>query len=89
MLNKVIKRPSQLLKYKIISYVHGYLYCIFCLLGVDDNPCALNCMPKYERFAKTLREKVVDGTRCDKSTYDMCVDGVCVVCRSLVVYKVT
>ena len=34
-------------------------------------------MPKGEFYSKTLEEKFADGTGCDKTTYNMCVDGVC------------
>ena len=51
----------------------------FHFLGALDNPCSLSCMPKNEFFYQTFKEKVVDGTRCTEHSYDMCVDGVCMV----------
>ncbi|XP_026315034.1 papilin isoform X7 [Hyposmocoma kahamanoa] len=41
------------------------------------NPCELNCMPKGGRFYYRHKEKVVDGTRCNDESYDVCVDGTC------------
>ena len=43
------------------------------------NKCELNCMPRGERFYYRHRRKVVDGTRCDDSGTDVCVDGQCLV----------
>ena len=51
----------------------------FHFLGALDNPCSLSCMPKNEFFYQTFKEKVDDGTRCTEHSYDMCVDGVCMV----------
>ena len=36
-------------------------------------------MPKREYFYRRLAEKVVDGTKCDIDSYDICVDGRCEV----------
>ncbi|XP_047512868.1 uncharacterized protein LOC125054801 [Pieris napi] len=42
-----------------------------------SNPCELNCMPRGERFYYRHKLKVVDGTRCNDETFDVCVDGTC------------
>ncbi|XP_059480274.1 papilin isoform X2 [Neocloeon triangulifer] len=41
------------------------------------NRCALNCMPRGERFFNRFENKVADGTRCDDENPDVCVDGKC------------
>ncbi|XP_045527734.1 papilin isoform X3 [Pieris brassicae] len=41
------------------------------------NPCELNCMPRGERFYYRHKLKVVDGTRCNEDSFDVCVDGNC------------
>ncbi|PZC74553.1 hypothetical protein B5X24_HaOG207687 [Helicoverpa armigera] len=41
------------------------------------NPCELNCMPHGERFYFRHKLKVVDGTRCNEDSFDVCVDGRC------------
>ncbi|CAG0888031.1 unnamed protein product [Darwinula stevensoni] len=41
------------------------------------NKCELNCMPQGERFYYRHGRKVIDGTRCDDESLDVCVDGVC------------
>ncbi|CAF4798136.1 unnamed protein product [Pieris macdunnoughi] len=42
-----------------------------------SNPCELNCMPRGERFYYRHKLKVVDGTRCNEESFDVCVDGTC------------
>lgn len=41
------------------------------------NPCELNCMPIGERFYYRHKNKVIDGTRCNDESFDVCVDGKC------------
>ncbi|XP_061384586.1 papilin isoform X3 [Danaus plexippus] len=41
------------------------------------NPCELNCMPRGERFYYRQKAQVIDGTRCNDESFDVCVDGVC------------
>ena len=36
-------------------------------------------MPKNEFFYDKFKDKVIDGTRCNDDTYNMCADGVCKV----------
>lgn len=36
-------------------------------------------MPKGERFYHTHKAKVIDGTRCNDESLDVCVDGQCQV----------
>ncbi|CAH2045947.1 unnamed protein product, partial [Iphiclides podalirius] len=41
------------------------------------NPCELNCMPRGERFYYRQKDKVIDGTRCNDESFDVCVSGTC------------
>ncbi|KAF9807223.1 hypothetical protein SFRURICE_008616 [Spodoptera frugiperda] len=41
------------------------------------NPCELNCMPNAERFYFQIKKSVIDGTRCNDDSFDVCVAGVC------------
>lgn len=50
------------------------------------NPCELNCMPRGERFYYRHKSKVIDGTRCNDHSVDVCVDGQCQVCDSVVFF---
>lgn len=43
------------------------------------NPCELNCMPHAERFYFRHKKSVIDGTRCNDDSFDVCVAGVCQV----------
>ncbi|KAK7484024.1 hypothetical protein BaRGS_00024759, partial [Batillaria attramentaria] len=41
------------------------------------NPCALYCIAKGTRTVVRLAPKVLDGTRCRYSAFDMCISGKC------------
>ncbi|XP_050088784.1 papilin-like [Anopheles aquasalis] len=41
------------------------------------NKCELHCMPISEDFNYLHRPKVIDGTRCNNVSNDVCVDGAC------------
>ena len=41
--------------------------------------CSLVCRVKHHNFTKMLAPKVLDGTRCNKFTKDMCIAGKCEV----------
>ena len=51
------------------------------------NKCALNCLAKGEQFFYRHAAKVVDGTRCDADSLDVCVDGKCMVSNPIVEYR--
>uniref|UniRef100_A0A1I7RSD0 Papilin n=1 Tax=Bursaphelenchus xylophilus TaxID=6326 RepID=A0A1I7RSD0_BURXY len=42
-----------------------------------SNKCELTCKPHNESFYYKWADKVVDGTRCDQTSDDICVDGIC------------
>ncbi|CAH0689994.1 unnamed protein product [Spodoptera exigua] len=42
-----------------------------------QNPCELACKPRDERFYFRHKPQVVDGTRCNDDSFDVCVNGVC------------
>ncbi|KAL3985162.1 Kunitz/Bovine pancreatic trypsin inhibitor domain family protein [Acanthocheilonema viteae] len=41
------------------------------------NKCELTCKPDNANFYYKWADKVIDGTRCDHRTNDICVEGVC------------
>uniref|UniRef100_A0A914X678 Uncharacterized protein n=1 Tax=Plectus sambesii TaxID=2011161 RepID=A0A914X678_9BILA len=41
------------------------------------NKCELTCKPKDGNFYYKWNDKVVDGTKCDPHSNDICVEGVC------------
>lgn len=40
-------------------------------------------MPHGERFYYRHKAKVIDGTRCNDESNDVCVDGVCQVSQTI------
>ncbi|MCP9259675.1 Papilin [Dirofilaria immitis] len=41
------------------------------------NKCELTCKPDNANFYYKWADKVIDGTRCDHRTNDICVEGIC------------
>ncbi|KAF7271026.1 hypothetical protein GWI33_016056 [Rhynchophorus ferrugineus] len=49
-------------------------------LGSPERPddyCRLYCKPKHSSAYYALKDKVIDGTKCGKSGFDICVNGIC------------
>ncbi|XP_066144477.1 A disintegrin and metalloproteinase with thrombospondin motifs 9 isoform X2 [Euwallacea fornicatus] len=49
-------------------------------LGSPDRTedyCRLYCKPSHSGAYYALKEKVIDGTKCGKSGFDICVNGMC------------
>lgn len=44
----------------------------------STSPCALSCIADGTNMVAILAPKVLDGTRCDANTLDMCINGQCV-----------
>ncbi|KAL4227272.1 ADAMTS-like protein 3 [Mactra antiquata] len=42
-----------------------------------DNPCSLTCIAEGTQTVAVLAPKVLDGTRCDTHTMNMCINGKC------------
>lgn len=59
--------PFEGLRYEWVPYLKA------------PNPCELNCMPRGERFYFRHKSSVIDGTRCNDESNDVCVDGKCQV----------
>ncbi|XP_060520392.1 papilin isoform X2 [Cylas formicarius] len=57
--------PFENVTYQWVPYTKG------------PNPCELNCMPRGQRFYYRHAPVVIDGTRCDDQTLDVCVNGKC------------
>lgn len=43
-------------------------------------PCALKCQALGKNLIVELAPKVLDGTRCNVESLDMCISGICQVC---------
>ncbi|VDP28893.1 unnamed protein product, partial [Soboliphyme baturini] len=44
---------------------------------VAPNKCELSCIPEGENFYYKWADKVIDGTKCDALSNDICVEGYC------------
>ncbi|KAM5331461.1 ADAMTS-like protein 1 isoform 2-T2 [Glossophaga mutica] len=42
-----------------------------------ENPCSLKCQAKGTTLVVELAPKVLDGTRCNTDSLDMCISGLC------------
>ncbi|KOB65764.1 Lacunin, partial [Operophtera brumata] len=45
--------------------------------AVQGYQIQLNCMPHAERFYYRHKAEVIDGTRCNDDSFDVCVNGTC------------
>ncbi|XP_078591705.1 papilin-like isoform X1 [Branchiostoma floridae x Branchiostoma japonicum] len=68
-------RAEQCSQYDDVAF-EGRFFTWIPYLGAP-NRCELNCMPKGENFYYRHEQKVVDGTKCDLDSLDVCVDGIC------------
>uniref|UniRef100_A0A0K0FAQ1 Papilin (inferred by orthology to a D. melanogaster protein) n=1 Tax=Strongyloides venezuelensis TaxID=75913 RepID=A0A0K0FAQ1_STRVS len=41
------------------------------------NKCELTCKPENQKFYYKFSDKVIDGTKCEEHSDDICVEGVC------------
>lgn len=53
--------------------------CISCtgLSERSEDLCRLYCKPRRSQAYYSLKDKVIDGTKCGKSGLDICVNGMC------------
>ncbi|XP_077995776.1 papilin-like isoform X2 [Glandiceps talaboti] len=68
-------RAEQCAKYNDVQFEGKYFKWV--PYNGAPNKCELNCMPKGEHFYYRHALKVIDGTRCDDDSMDVCVDGIC------------
>lgn len=47
-------------------------------------PCALKCHARGQNLVVELAPKVLDGTRCNADSLDMCISGICQVSHTCV-----
>lgn len=53
---------------------------MFCYPG-GVKPCALNCLAEGYNFYTERSPAVIDGTRCQADSLDICINGECKVRR--------
>ncbi|XP_028034800.1 papilin isoform X5 [Bombyx mandarina] len=73
--NSLDFRAEQCAQYNNVTF-RGKKYRWVPYLKVSK-PCELTCMQHGDRFYYRHKEKVIDGTRCNDDSFDVCVDGVC------------
>ena len=49
-------------------------------------PCALKCHAQGQNLVVELAPKVLDGTRCNADSLDMCISGICQVSHTYSLY---
>ena len=78
-------RSQQCAAYNDVPYSGRY----FRWLAYHDpnDPCALSCLAEGTKMVATLAPKVLDGTRCDTHTLDMCINGKCKVINKFIIER--
>uniref|UniRef100_A0A915JPK7 Papilin n=1 Tax=Romanomermis culicivorax TaxID=13658 RepID=A0A915JPK7_ROMCU len=75
-------KPLEGKYYKWKAYTKGFQFfrlkqTTTFLRNLAPNKCELTCMPIGENFYYKWADKVVDGTKCDDFSNDICVEGFC------------
>uniref|UniRef100_A0ACB8E620 ADAMTS-like protein 3 n=1 Tax=Sphaerodactylus townsendi TaxID=933632 RepID=A0ACB8E620_9SAUR len=71
-------RAQQCSAYNDVKY-QGHFYEWVPVYGDSGSPCALKCQALGKPLTVELAPKVLDGTRCNAKSLDMCISGVCQV----------
>lgn len=69
------------MKLLVIITVNNCQHPVICYkFGFTDLPedlCKLYCKVADSSSYYLLKEKVIDGTKCDQNSFDICVNGIC------------
>lgn len=71
-------RAQQCSAYNDVQY-QGHYYEWVPLYNDPAAPCALKCHARGQSLVVELAPKVLDGTRCNADSLDMCISGICQV----------
>lgn len=71
-------RAQQCSAYNDVQY-QGHYYEWIPLYNDPAAPCALKCHARGQSLVVELAPKVLDGTRCNADSLDMCISGICQV----------
>uniref|UniRef100_A0A8V5H5G3 Uncharacterized protein n=1 Tax=Melopsittacus undulatus TaxID=13146 RepID=A0A8V5H5G3_MELUD len=77
-------RAQQCSAYNDVKY-QGHFYEWIPVYNDPTAPCALKCQALGKNLIVELAPKVLDGTRCNIESLDMCISGICQVssrCKS-------
>ncbi|GAB1292286.1 ADAMTS-like 3 [Apodemus speciosus] len=69
-------RAQQCSAYNDVQY-QGHYYEWIPLYNDPAAPCALKCHARGQSLVVELAPKVLDGTRCNADSLDMCISGIC------------
>ncbi|XP_058011738.1 ADAMTS-like protein 3 isoform X4 [Ahaetulla prasina] len=69
-------RAQQCSAYNDVKY-HGHFYEWIPIFDDSSSPCALKCQALGRPLIVELAPKVLDGTRCNAKSLDMCISGIC------------
>ncbi|KAJ7311057.1 hypothetical protein JRQ81_006655, partial [Phrynocephalus forsythii] len=69
-------RAQQCSAYNDVKY-QGRFYEWVPVYGDSSSPCALQCQALGQPLVVELAPKVLDGTRCNAKSLDMCISGIC------------
>lgn len=72
-------RAQQCSAYNDVKY-QGHFYEWIPVYNDPTAPCALKCQALGKNLIVELAPKVLDGTRCNMESLDMCISGICQVC---------
>uniref|UniRef100_A0A8B9FGJ1 ADAMTS like 3 n=1 Tax=Amazona collaria TaxID=241587 RepID=A0A8B9FGJ1_9PSIT len=72
-------RAQQCSAYNDVKY-QGHFYEWIPVYNDPTAPCALKCQALGKNLIVELAPKVLDGTRCNIESLDMCISGICQVC---------
>ncbi|XP_044294657.1 ADAMTS-like protein 3 isoform X3 [Varanus komodoensis] len=71
-------RAQQCSAYNDVKY-QGHFYEWIPVYDDSSSPCALKCQALGKPLIVELAPKVLDGTRCNAKSLDMCISGICQV----------
>ncbi|XP_067327533.1 ADAMTS-like protein 3 [Anolis sagrei] len=69
-------RAQQCSAYNDVKY-QGHFYEWVPVYDDASSPCALKCQALGQQLVVELAPKVLDGTRCNAKSLDMCISGIC------------
>ncbi|XP_074090087.1 ADAMTS-like protein 3 isoform X2 [Macrotis lagotis] len=69
-------RAQQCSAYNDVQY-QGHYYEWLPIYDDSAAPCALKCQARGQNLVVELAPKVLDGTRCNIDSLDMCISGIC------------
>uniref|UniRef100_A0A452IIV0 ADAMTS/ADAMTS-like cysteine-rich domain-containing protein n=1 Tax=Gopherus agassizii TaxID=38772 RepID=A0A452IIV0_9SAUR len=69
-------RAQQCSAYNDVKY-QGHFYEWLPVYNDPSAPCALKCQALGKKLVVELAPKVLDGTRCNVESLDMCISGIC------------